>query len=234
MVLVGAETLLRCAVYGVRLLLLILLATGILTLYSWRPRTVSTAPSFRIVASDWATRAGNDEVTTNGWFGRSETRRYGRIYDRDRDMAVILSMPLGGWSGTADFVREIASIQTMRGTRGAILPTYHDLETRFGPLRAAEMRVEADGRTKLCLAFASRFDTEAVSLKGWVCEASGARPSPNALACAINTLTLDGRLASADADRFLRDRLARPGPCYASPVTQTTDTRQSRPRTRRW
>jgi hypothetical protein len=43
--------------------------------------------------------------------------------------------------------------------RATMLPNFYDLETRFGAVRAREMRVDADGRWKQCLAFRSRFDT---------------------------------------------------------------------------
>ena len=231
-VLAGAGGLVRTGFYAAGLVVLGLVGIGIALGYEAFPKRVEAAPAFRLAAGDFAARATGGEVE-KGWFGRSETRRYGRIHDHDRDLTVILAMPSGRYTAPADFRSEIASIEALRSIRAGILPAYHDLETRFGPLRAAEMRVQADGRRKLCLAFVSRFDTEAVYLKGWVCEANGSKPSPAALACTLNTLALDGRLASAAADGFIRERLSRGSTCHASPVTQTTDTRPPSNR-RRW
>ena len=116
-----------------------------------------------------------------------------------------------------------------RNMRYAMTSIYHDLETRFGALRATEFRVESDGQWKQCLAFASRFDTTAFYLVGSFCDASGAKPNAGTLACMLDKLTLDRDLASRDADAFLRTRMARPASCSAIPVSQTTDT-GSRPR----
>ena len=59
-----------------------------------------------------------------------------------------------------------------------------------GPVRAREFRVNADGRTKLCLAYLSRFETTSVYLKGWTCEASGFNPGVYDLACNLDSLVL--------------------------------------------
>ena len=111
--------------------------------------------------------------------------------------------------------------------------TFYDLQTRFGPARAQEFRVDADGRRKLCLAYLSRFETPAVYLKGWYCETSGAKADPYELACDLDSLVLDASLASVDADAFLRERMKRPKACSGAPVTRTTDTRPYRPPVRR-
>jgi len=100
----------------------------------------------------------------------------------------------------------------------------HDLETRFGPVHAAETRITADGLIKPCLAFKSRFATEAVRLEGTYCEATGAKPSPHRLACILDGLVLDARLASTQADAFLRGRMAQRPYCTSTPVSQTMDT----------
>jgi hypothetical protein len=50
-----------------------------------------------------------------------------------------------------------------------------DWQTDKGSI-AVETRVETDGRWKQCLAFSSRFDTRAVFLSGWTCDATGTKP----------------------------------------------------------
>lgn len=71
------------------------------------------------------------------------------------------------------------------GIRSVMLPNFYDLETRFGAVRAMEMRIDADGLWKQCLAFQSRFDNPAIYLMGWSCDATGAQPSATALACTL-------------------------------------------------
>jgi hypothetical protein len=108
------------------------------------------------------------------------------------------------------------------------MSTHYDLETRYGPVHAVEMRVETDGRWKQCLSYSSRFNTNAVALLGWSCDATGSKPGPDALACALDKLVLDKPLATADADVFMRERMMRPANCSATLVSQTIDVR-SRP-----
>ena len=125
------------------------------------------------------------------------------------------------------------SLGTLSSASAVYSNSYYDLQTRFGPVRAREFRVEADGRRKLCLGFLSRFDTPSIYLKGWSCEASGIKPGIYDLACNLDSLVLDQTLASAEADAFLRERMRLPKKCSGEPVTQTTDTRPARPSARR-
>ena len=87
------------------------------------------------------------------------------------------------------------------------------------------MRVDTDGRWKLCLTYYSRFASDDVVLAGWYCDASGGKPSPDRLACLLDRLVLDAPLQSRDADAFMREQAARAPRCSASPVSQTVDTR---------
>jgi hypothetical protein len=125
---------------------------------------------------------------------------------------------------TADTVPQISSLMP-RNMRSVMSSNYHDLETRFGAVRATEFRIESDGQWKQCLAFASRFDTPAMYLIGWFCDASGAKPNAATLACTLDRFTLDRDLPSSEADAFMRTRMSRPASCSAIPVSQTTDTR---------
>ena len=65
------------------------------------------------------------------------------------------------------------------------------MDTRFGAVRAADLNVNSDGFIKQCIVFLTRFETNAVYMKGWLCEASGAKPSADKLACMIDRMVLD-------------------------------------------
>ena len=160
---------------------------------------------------------------------RVEMRQYGRLYDRAKDLTVMVVVPPKNHPGAREFMAEIRDLAPVRN--GVfMLNTFHDLQTRFGPVRATEFRINADGRHKLCLAYLSRFDTSAVFLKGWSCEASGSKPGTWDLACDLDSLVVDTNFAPNEpAGAFLRDRMKRPKLCSAEPVTQTTDTRPMRP-----
>jgi hypothetical protein len=190
-----------------------------------------TAPAFRLTSPDLARLPLSGSVIT-GRGARVEMRQHGRLHDRDKDFTVMLVIPPKNHPGARDFAAEIRELTPLR-SGVYMLNAFHDLQTRFGPVRAAEFRINADGRHKLCLAYLSRFDTSAVYLKGWYCEASGIKAGTFDLACNLDSLVVDPNFASNEAGAFLRDRMKRPRQCSAEPVTQTTDTRPSRPSTTR-
>lgn len=229
----GTGIIIRYTFYLVGAVVLGLIGITILTISNYRPKQVNETPAFHIDAPDLARLSVKSTVATGGSIGRIEMREYGRIHGRDRDMTVILSMPPKDAIVAHDFRRELRGIRPLRNARAVFSANYHDLETRFGDIRAAEMRVDNDGQWKQCLAFVSRFDVDAINLSGWYCDASGARPNPYKVACLLDRLVLDSRLDSAEADAFLRARLARSPSCAATPVSQTTDTRARAPRPKR-
>ncbi len=142
---------------------------------------------------------------------------------------MVLGTPPKSWYGQTDIPREIRMIPGLQTASWRFGQTYWDMETRFGDVRALDMVVQADGLRKQCLAFLSRFDTNAVYVKGWYCEADGSRPVADHVACLIDRLVLDKPLADKEADAFLRARMARGMRCSATPVTQTSDPRGSNP-----
>jgi hypothetical protein len=203
-------------------------AYAIVSLYGLLPQALAREPAFHLMPADVASLSKQGEVVEVGG-ARLETWHYGQLHDRGRDLTITMIMPPKGASVTKNFAREFLDVAMLRQVRPILSSTYYDLETRFGPVRAMQMRVNADGRQKLCLAFLSRFETTAVYLRGWTCEGNGSQPSAGALACTIDRLALDAPLAFQAADDFLRPRTAkRGGTCGAAPVTQTTDTRPPR------
>src|SRR5262249_34835434 len=149
--------------------------------------------------------------------------QYGSFHNRDINFSVGMGFPPDG-AVKFDPAPQLSSLAPST-LRTVMSSNYHDLETRFGAVRAMEARIDNDGQWKQCLAFASRFETSTLYLIGWYCDATGAKPSAGSLACIIDKLTLDRPLASNDADTFLRARAARPASCSATPVSQTYDTR---------
>jgi hypothetical protein len=183
------------------------------------------------------------EIRTNSLSGRTQTRKaenlpqgwveslqYGQLYDRDVDMTIMMIVPNESHQTLArDYAREIATLRPISGRFYRMNTPFYDLETRFGSVRASEFSINADGRTKLCISYLSRFNTPAVYLKGWYCEANGARPGFSAVACVLDQLALGRPLPSAEATAFMTERMKLPGKCYAEPVTQTTDTSPPKP-----
>jgi len=220
----GTGVLIRYSFYLVGALVFGMVGIGIMSVYSGRTRTVEAKQSFRLAAPHLSRLPTRSQAVTGGRFGRVELLQYGAVHNRDVNFTIGMGFPPAGALIPADTVPQVSSLMP-REMRYAMTTNYHDLDTRFGEARATEFRIESDGQWKQCLAFASRFDTTAVYLVGWFCDASGAKPNAATLACTLDRFTLDRDLPSSEADAFMRTRMSRPASCSAIPVSQTTDTR---------
>lgn len=216
----------RYAFYLVGALVLGLIGLVILRVSSYQVTKVDEAPSFRLGVSALERLPAQGLVATGRGIGRVEMRQYGRIHGRDQDLTVALVVPPKNGFGETDIVREVRDIPSLRAVSARFGQVHWDLDTRFGDVRAVDFLVQADGLRKQCLAFLSRFDTTAVYLKGWYCEADGSRPVADHVACLLDRLVLEKPLAAKEADDFLRARMGRGMRCSATPVTQTSDTRE--------
>jgi hypothetical protein len=209
------------------------MALGVVGLFFWsvssvfdyRVKTVNEGPSFHLAAPHLQRLNVTSHVLSSKYYGRMEIRQYGQLYDRDVDLTVALVMPPAGTPMLREFGRQLRDIRPMQTAQAVFGTTYFDIQTRFGPVRATDLRVQSDGMWKLCLAYLSRFESLSVYITGWYCDQSGAKPSAERLACTLDRLTLDKDLASKEAEAFLRSRLSRPASCSAEHVSQTTDVR---------
>ena len=197
-------------------------------LSDFRPKKVDTSPAFQLSSGYLDRLPVNAQVVTSGRFGRMELLEHGAVRDRDVNLTIAMGIPPKDAILTRDSMPQLTEISVLRRARMVFSSAYHDLDTRFGAARATEMRVESDGQWKQCLSFASRFDTTAVYFVGWFCDASGAKPSPDRLACILDKITLTKELASKEADDFMRAKIGKGALCSATPVSQTTDTRSYR------
>ena len=211
-----------------------LIAVAILRVSSFfsPPSSVSSKASFQINAPELTrlSSTANAARFSGGW---QNVLQYGQVYDRNTDFTLVINMPSSPDTPVVrDYSSEMSSLRPLLRTAYTGMgraTTYYDLETRFGPVRAANFQINSDGQIKLCVSYLSRFDTTAVYLKGWYCEASGARPNFHTLACMIDRISVKGVLPTAAAQTFFEERMKRSPRCTAEPVSQTTDTRPPRP-----
>jgi hypothetical protein len=225
-------TLIRFSFYAAGLLGFGLISLSISRVFGtvsfYKVEAVNEGPSFRLVDGELARLSTRTKVTSSGAAGRTETRNYGQPHDRNTNLTVTLTLTPKVQTGMSSMFAEIRnSVANAAFAGSAYGSARYDLETRFGRVHAAETSITADGLIKPCLSFQSRFATEVVKLEGTYCEATGAKPSPSRLACMLDGLVLEARLASAEADAFLRGRMAQRPYCTSTPVSQTMDT-QSR------
>lgn len=197
-----------------------------------QPSIASSKASFQINAPELTrlSSTANAARFSGGW---QNVLQYGQVYDRNTDFTLVINMPSSPDTPVVrDYSSEMSSLRPLLRTAYTGMgraTTYYDLETRFGPVRAANFQINSDGQIKLCVSYLSRFDTTAVYLKGWYCEASGARPNFHTLACMIDRISVKGVLPTAAAQTFFEERMKRSPRCTAEPVSQTTDTRPPRP-----
>ncbi|HEX7789387.1 MAG TPA: hypothetical protein VF467_02540 [Afipia sp.] len=221
---------------GIVVFALIAMALVRVTSFFSQPSSVSTKASFQIKSSE-LTRLSSTANSARFNAGWQEILQYGQVYDRNTDFTLVVNMPSDPTTPTVrDYSSEMSSLRPLLRSAymGMGATTYYDLETRFGPVRAANFQINSDGQTKLCVSYLSRFDTTAVYLKGWYCEASGARPNFHTLACILDRISLKGVLPTAAAQTFFEERMKRSPRCSAEPVSQTTDTRPPRPPRMLW
>lgn len=220
-----ANAVVRFLFYFLGLLVFGAIAYFLLSVWNAWPQVRGISPAFSIPEPKLSRLNMTSRVITS--FGdRAEMRQYGQPHDRDTDLTAIMVLPRDSAQiHTRTFAAEIGELRPIPRGAYAQASIYYDLETRFGPIRATEFTAATDGRAKLCIAWLTRFETAAVYLKGWFCEASGARPSFQELACMLDKLVLDRNLSSKEATAFLRERMKRPPRCSADPVSQSVDTR---------
>lgn len=220
----GTGVLIRYGFYLVGALVLGAIGLAMMSVYGGRTRAVDEQPSFHFVSPQLARFPARTQILSGGRFGRLELMQYGSFQNRDINFSIGMGFPPDGAMVKFDPAPQLSSLMPSN-LRSVMSSNYYDLETRFGAVRAIEARIDNDGQWKQCLAFASRFETAALYLIGWYCDATGAKPSAGSLACILDKLTLDRPLTSKDADAFMRAQAAKPATCSAIPVSQTSDTR---------
>jgi hypothetical protein len=226
-----AGKMVRYSFYAVGTIVLALIGMVVIRVTSFfdQPSRVSTKASFQINSPELTrlSPTANSARFNAGW---QEVLQYGQVYDRNTDFTLVVNMPANPDTPVVrDYSYEMSSLRPLLRTAYIGSSTYYDLQTRFGAVRAANFQITSDGQIKLCVSYLSRFDTTAGYLKGWNCEASGARPNFHTLACMIDKITLKGVLPTAAAQTFFEEGMKRSARCSAEPVSQTTDTRPARP-----
>jgi hypothetical protein len=223
-----AGSFIRYAFYFWAAIVMGMIALVAIKFWGHRVTLVAEKPAFRIADGSVARLPVSTDVIAGKSFGRVEVMQYGVLENRETDLTVIMTLPPQDTPNTTVLTEGLRGTRLYRNVIPIPLSTHYDLETRYGPIHAVDARIETDGRWKQCLSFSSRFRTKTVWLSGWTCDATGTSPGAYALACALDKLVIDKPLASAEADAYMRERMARPADCSANNVSQTFDVR-SRP-----
>jgi len=204
----------------------LLVATMVVLLVVVQLRAHGRDPaSMRLADPELAQLSTRSFIAEGQATGPGEIRQYGLFDDAHKDATLIMVTPGPGQSAARNFVDEVRALDPIDQATRAIMAHSYELHTRFGLYQAAEIQIDLVGRWKDCVAFLSRFETAAIYVKGWYCEAVGTKPNAERLACALDSLVLDRPLASASADSFMQERMARPSFCAASERDDIRDLR---------
>src|SRR3712207_4156641 len=105
---------------------------GSVLVYAMRstPRVVDDTPSFRISAPELALLPFIGRVVESGRTGRVEVRQYGRLHNRDMDLAVVLVMPPKSSPMSTEFAQDLRSLNLLGSARAYMSGQNYDLETR--------------------------------------------------------------------------------------------------------
>jgi len=230
-----AGTFVRYSFYFSGAIVMAIIGVTLILVWSNRVAIVADKPAFRIADGSVSGLPVSTDVVAGGRLGRIEVVQYGTLNNRRTDFTVVMSFPPRGVFGNTQLTTDLREARLLRDVRAVTLPTHYDLETRYGSFHAVEMQIETDGRWKQCLAYSTRFNSSAVSMMGWTCDATGSKPGADALACTLDKLVIDKKLATPEADAYMRERMLRPANCSATIVSQTTDVRsRSIPSPPRW
>jgi len=213
----------RYAFYFFGMIVFGIIALALIWQWHNRTRIIDDKPAFRIADGSIARLPVSTDIVSRASKARIDILRYGTLQNRTTDLALAITFPSRG-SGMTSPGMGVLSNGLLTDLNFRTLAGHFDLETRYGPYHAVEMRIEADGRWKQCLAFSSRFDTNVVFVAGWTCDATGTKPGADALACALDKLVIDKELPTKEADAYLRERMTRPAFCSSRQVSQTFDT----------
>jgi hypothetical protein len=181
--------------------------------------------SMRLADADLARLPTRSFMMEGEATGPGEVRQYGLFDDANKDATLIMVTPAPGQPVARNFVEEVRALDPVDKATRAVMSRSYELHTRFGLYQAAEIQVDIIGRWKDCIAFLSRFETAAIYVKGWYCDAVGSKPNAERLACVLDSLVLDRPLGSANANSFMRERMARPSFCAASERDDIRDLR---------
>src|SRR5262245_26025517 len=113
-----AGAIVRYGFYLVGALALGLIGMAVVSVWRMVPAAVDAPPAFRLAAPGLAHLPATGHVVRSSRFGRIEVRQYGRLHNRDVDLAILLAMPPKGIGMGTEFAQDLREVNVLRHARG--------------------------------------------------------------------------------------------------------------------
>ena len=108
-----AGMVIRYGFYAVGMLVLGLIGLAIMAMWKIPPKAIDAPPAFRISAPSLSRLPVSGSVTTSSLLGRAEVRQYGRLSNRDIDLAVALIMPPKGVGMGNELIQDLRNVNML-------------------------------------------------------------------------------------------------------------------------
>jgi hypothetical protein len=148
---------------------------------------------------------------------------------REANITVMIQRRAGDRTLRRGVVDELNELSSIKSAQVSYRPSYYELATKYGSLRAVVFDVSADGIRKHCTGFHAP-GTGKLYVKGFVCSANMDEATPQIVACTIDkirfrraadeaeAIALSGAAQAKDCGASLLDPNAAPAP-QADPLT---------------
>lgn len=145
------------------------------------------APALTLEHTAFAGRPVDHRTFARPDISRSDWIQSGSMATRAANVTVVIerrSVAMTLRRGLVDDLNELSALKT---SEVSYRPSYYDLTTKYGTLRAVVFDVTADGIRKYCTGFHSP-GTAKLYIKGFVCSTTQAETSPQTVACTIDKI----------------------------------------------
>lgn len=162
---------------------------------------VRPQPAFAAPAADFASQSESYEILRHLEGGRKDIMRWGASLAEAPSAEIELYRPGAELTAFASPTTEIAT----RRADASNIQAAGVIETKFGTVALVGFASHVSGTPRPCMGFAHSFEAPRLQLSGWTCQGDTARSQRQAVACALDRLTM----LSAGNDQKLAELFAR-------------------------
>src|SRR5262252_5947678 len=119
-----AGLIIRYGFFIVGALVLSAIGADMFAIWKIQPTPIDDPPAFRVAASSLTQLPVSGHVIGSGRYGRIEVRQYGRLSNRDVDLAVVMVMPRKGIGMGTQFVQDLRDVNLLRSVRATMVSTH--------------------------------------------------------------------------------------------------------------
>lgn len=179
---------------------------------------VRPQPAFAAPVADFSGQSESYEILRHPEGGRKDLLRWSAALAEAPLSQIELYRPGAELTAFGPVASEIAA----RAAQGRVeeVQAAGVIETKFGPVALVRFSSHVAGKPQPCIGFAHSFETPRLQISGWSCQGDNAQTQRQAVACALDRLTM---LSAGNdpkmAELFARAELRRAGCSHSAPAT---------------